>query len=124
MKTPLITLALTLLTFSPFTLAEQYSNVAINGRLLTLTEAYALQQKIGTAVVPGQYLVDENTGCWYNQSTGTSGCIDNRTTSYQTTRGGGSYDNQGNWNHYDSYSRWGVGGTGDGCIYTPEWSNC
>jgi hypothetical protein len=30
----------------------------------------------------------------------------------------------GSWSHYNGYSNYGVGGTGDGCIYTPNWSNC
>ncbi|WP_020407902.1 hypothetical protein [Hahella ganghwensis] len=124
MKTPLTIITGILLTLSSLTFAEQNSNIAINGRWLTLTEAYTLQQRFGTNIAPGQYLVDENTGCWYNQSTGTSGCISDNNVAYNTTRGGGSYDNHGNWNHYDRNSRWGVGGTGDGCIYTPEWSNC
>lgn len=32
--------------------------------------------------------------------------------------------NNGSWSHYNGYSNYGVGGTGDGCIYTPNWSNC
>jgi len=30
----------------------------------------------------------------------------------------------GSWSHYNGYSNYGVGGTGDGCVYTPNWSNC
>jgi hypothetical protein len=30
----------------------------------------------------------------------------------------------GSWSHYNGYSNYGVGGTSDGCIYTPNWSNC
>ena len=37
--------------------------------------------------------------------------------------GGQRYDN-GSWSHYNGYSNYGVGGTADGCIYTPNWSNC
>jgi hypothetical protein len=32
--------------------------------------------------------------------------------------------NNGSWSHYNGYSNYGVGGTSDGCIYTPNWSNC
>ncbi len=117
-----------LLSFSLFmsTLAkaELYSNVAINGTVLTVQEVMALQQQIGYRIAPGNYLVDQNTGCWYNQSNGTSGCLGDSSVAYQSNQGSGSYDQQGNWTHYDSDSHWGVGGTGDGCIYTPDWSNC
>lgn len=30
----------------------------------------------------------------------------------------------GSWSHYNGYGNFGVGGTRDGCIYTPNWSNC
>lgn len=30
----------------------------------------------------------------------------------------------GSWSHYNGYSNYGVGGTANGCIYTPNWSNC
>jgi hypothetical protein len=36
----------------------------------------------------------------------------------------GERSNNGSWSHYNGYSNYGVGGTGDGCIYTPNWSNC
>ncbi len=104
--------------------AERYSNVVINGQLLTVAEVNYLQQQIGMTIEPGYYLVDPSTGCWLNQSTGASGCLISNATQYQTPHGSGWSDGNGNWNHYDSYSRWGVGGTADGCIYTPEWSNC
>jgi len=36
----------------------------------------------------------------------------------------GQRNSNGSWSHYNGYSNYGVGGTGDGCIYTPNWSNC
>lgn len=32
--------------------------------------------------------------------------------------------NNGSWSHYNGHSNYGVGGTANGCIYTPNWSNC
>jgi hypothetical protein len=32
--------------------------------------------------------------------------------------------NNGSWSHYSGHGNYGVGGTADGCIYTPNWSNC
>ncbi len=50
-------------------------------------------------------------------------------TEYNSRQGSGSYDSEGNWNHYTKptggSSGMGVGGTSDGCIYTTTgWSNC
>lgn len=51
----------------------------------------------------------------------------------QQMQGGYTYGNNfssgqrsgdGSWSHYNGYSNYGVGGTSDGCIYTPNWSNC
>jgi hypothetical protein len=120
----IIVLAIAMSLFSLPAFAAGYSNVAINGQVLTLSELANLQQQIGTRIAPGYYLVDTNTGCWLNQSSGASGCLGDSTVNYQSNQGSGAYDGNGNWNHYDSNSHWGVGGTADGCIYTPDWSNC
>jgi hypothetical protein len=36
----------------------------------------------------------------------------------------GELYNNGSWSHYSGHSNYGVGGTANGCIYTPNWSNC
>lgn len=43
---------------------------------------------------------------------------------YGNTFSGGWQDASGRWSHYNGYSNVGAGGTADGCIYTPGWSNC
>jgi hypothetical protein len=59
--------------------------------------------------------------------------IQNAIRQRQAARGGSMYGNNfssgqrygnGSWSHYNGYSNYGVGGTADGCIYTPNWSNC
>lgn len=100
------------------------SDVYINGLQLTVQQKTALQNAIGTYIAPGSYLVDANSGCWYNQSTGASGCPSTGNP-YVSRYGSGSYDNSGNWNHWSNAAGGGVGGTSDGCIYTTYgWSNC
>jgi len=59
--------------------------------------------------------------------------IQNALRQRQAAQGGYMYGNNfssgerygnGSWSHYNGYSNYGVGGTADGCIYTPNWSNC
>ena len=59
--------------------------------------------------------------------------IQNALRQRQAAQGGSMYGNNfssgqrygnGSWSHYNGYSNYGVGGTADGCIYTPNWSNC
>ncbi|WP_078121272.1 hypothetical protein [Thiosocius teredinicola] len=100
------------------------SDVYINGQQLTVQQKNNLQKALGTYIAPGSYLVDANTGCWYNQSSGAGGCPSG-SNAYNSRYGSGSYDNSGNWNHWSNAAGGGVGGTSDGCIYTTYgWSNC
>lgn len=59
--------------------------------------------------------------------------IQNAMRQRQAAQGGSMYGNNfssgqrygnGSWSHYNGYSNYGVGGTSNGCIYTPNWSNC
>ena len=104
--------------------AWSQSNVATNGYQLSYEELIALQLQLGVQIPAGNYEVDYQTGCWANLSTGQSNCGASN-SEYVGRSGSGSYDTQGNWNHYNSVSGFGVGGTSDGCIYTTSgWSNC
>lgn len=109
------------------------SDVTINGRNLSHAEKAALQQQLGFAVLPGNYLSDGN--CWINIYNGATGCLRQVNNQYGqqpsqdvdvfSRYGSGSYDNSGNWSHYSEYSEGSVGGSSDGCIYTSfGWSNC
>ncbi len=103
---------------------SQGSNVTINGQQLSWEQLQLLQQQIGSYIVPGHYLYDAASGCWYNQSNATSGCLGSG-GSYMSRYGSGSYDGSGNWNHWSNAAGGAVGGTSDGCVYTTfGWSNC
>ena len=104
--------------------ADQYSNVSINGQLLTSEQLTQLQWQLGAGVPAGHYLVDAN-GCWYNQTTGAGGCGAQGTVDTHSRYGSGEITSDGSWNHYSNAAGMGVGGTSDGCIYTTSgWSNC
>ena len=122
----LVSLSLSTLAFS-----NGFSNVVINGYQLTQQELMALEYQLGGTVAPGNYLVDPSNGCWANLSNGTSGCPNNAygapngSVDTYSRYGSGSYDSQGNWNHYSNAAGGAVGGTSDGCVYTTfGWSNC
>jgi hypothetical protein len=68
-------------------------------QLLNAMRAQALQNAMAQREVHGGYIYGNNFS------------------------GGQRYGN-GSWSHYNGYSNYGVGGTADGCIYTPNWSNC
>lgn len=102
---------------------SQGSDVYVNGQRLSAAEVYGLQRELGTYIAPGSYLYDDSTGCWYNQSTGASGCLSGN-GDYLSRYGSGSSSGQF-WNHWSNAAGGGVGGTSDGCIYTTfGWSNC
>jgi hypothetical protein len=44
--------------------------------------------------------------------------------SYGNRFSSGQRYSNGSWSHYNGHSNYGVGGTANGCIYTPNWSNC
>ena len=102
--------------------ASAWSNVAINGQRLTTAQLQQLEVAVGSRIAPGSYLVD-NQGCWANLNTGQSGCLGSVDTF--SRYGSGERTSDGSWNHYSNSAGMGVGGTGDGCIYTTTgWSNC
>ncbi|MCH9672030.1 MAG: hypothetical protein K0U93_11340 [Gammaproteobacteria bacterium] len=51
------------------------TGVHINGRHLNPAELLALQYRIGSYIAPGDYRVNNRTGCWINRSNGRSGCL-------------------------------------------------
>ncbi len=109
--TAILVLAATV--FSQCVYATEWSNVAINGQRLTVTQLQELQMQIGSAITPGSYLVDAQ-GCWMNLNTGQSGCLGSggSVESYSSRYGSGERTSDGSWNHYS-------------CIYTTTgWSNC
>ena len=111
-----------LIFFAQGVWANGYSNVAVNGQVLTVQQLNVLQRQIGSAIAPGSYLLDQQ-GCWVNLTTGASGCIGIVNT--YSRYGSGERTSDGSWNHYSNSAGIGVGGTSDGCIYTTSgWSNC
>jgi hypothetical protein len=101
---------------------NRYSNVSINGQVLTVQQLNVLQMQLGTTVAPGRYLLDQQ-GCWANLTTGATGCIGSVNT--YSRNGSGERTSDGSWSHYSNPAGTGVGGTADGCIYTTTgWSNC
>jgi len=127
MRNRLIAL-LALCSLASFALADGYSNVAINGQVLTQQQLAELEMQIGGRIAPGSYLVDMMSGCWANLSTGSSGCpsaAPGGSVDIDSRYGSGSRDAEGNWNHYSNAAGGAVGGTSDGCVYTTfGWSNC
>lgn len=80
---------------------------------------------------PGHYWLDEN-GYWgvmgNSMPLGNIYAGQQGGQQYVTPGGGGQVGPGGNWSHYTENPTgpggYGVGGTSDGCIYTPDWSNC
>lgn len=98
-------------------------DVYVNGQQLSRVEIRRLEHDIGTRIAPGHYLYDSASGCWHNQTNGTSGCLSGD-GSYGSRYGSG-YHNAQSWNHWSNAAGGGVGGTADGCVYTTfGWSNC
>ncbi len=118
------TLIAAVMGLSPALFADDLSQVAINGQVLTVQQLRALEDSIGSRIAPGAYVVD-GSGCWANLSNGTSGCLGGGITQYHSRYGSGERTSDGSWNHYSNSAGTGVGGTSDGCIYTTTgWSNC
>ncbi len=55
-------------------MANSYSEVAVNGELLTREQLYVLEVQLRTAIPGGNYLLD-GQGCWLNLTTEASGCV-------------------------------------------------
>lgn len=104
--------------------ASEWSSVSINGQQLTMTQLNNLQVQLGSQIYPGAYLVDYQSGCWLNSTTGASGCIGSQTTTTHSRYGSGERTSDGSWSHYSHAAGMGVGGTADGCVYAGTWSNC
>jgi hypothetical protein len=102
--------------------ADAMSGVSINGQMLTVTQLMLLQQQLGTQIPTGNYLVDPMNGCWANMSTGQSGCPG--TVDTFGRYGSGERSSNGDWSYYSNAAGGAVGGTGDGCVYAFDWSNC
>ena len=102
--------------------ADAMSGVSINGQMLTITQLMVLQQQLGTQIPPGNYLVNFQNGCWANLSTGQSGCPG--TVDVFGRYGSGERTPNGDWSYYSNAAGGAVGGTGDGCLYAFDWSNC
>lgn len=99
------------------------SDVIINGQLLTHAQQTALENRIGTRIVPGNYVSDGD--CWANLSNGTSGCLSSGTVNNISRYGSGERSTDGSWNHWSNAAGGAVGGTSDGCVYTSfGWSSC
>ena len=105
------------------TVADNYSNVAINGQRLTMQELRMLEKQLGSRVISGSYLYNAYNQCWANLTTGKTGCLSGGAGSRASGSGSGEWDGRGNWSSWSDYGG-GVGGTADGCVYTATWSNC
>ncbi len=118
-----------LVTVSPLTMANGYSNVSVNGVPLTQHQLAGLERQLGGRVPAGNYVLAAN-GCWMNLNSGARGCFGgsnsgNGSGDVHSRYGSGSRNGNGDWNHWSDLSKGGVGGTSDGCIYTTYgWSNC
>jgi hypothetical protein len=128
-----IVILLSLFGVTGVSVANNYSNVEINGTRLTVQQVRILENQLGSRVYPGRYLYNANNQCWANLTTGQSNCNGGGSSS-NTSRNGqagmrasrtgsGEWDGQGNWSSYSEYGG-SVGGTEDGCYYTANWSNC
>ena len=105
----------------------QPSAVAINGEILSQRQLAALEMQLGARIAPGSYVVDYQSGCWANLSTGQQGCGaggGGNGGAYTSRHGSGEWNANGDWSHYSNIAGGGVGGTGDGCVYAFGWSNC
>ena len=101
--------------------AVAQSGVSINGYSLNANERSALERYLGMAIPSGHYALNTYTGCWMNLSTGARGCPSN---TYVGAGGSGERNANGDWSYYSNSAGYGVGGTGDGCLYAGDWSNC
>jgi len=101
--------------------------VIINGFQLTDEQIASLETYIGTAVVPGNYLVNPQNGCWLNTWTAESGCGIGGNSGggeYASGYSSGEWTSGGDWSHHSDIAGGSVGGSADGCVYAFGWSNC
>ena len=127
MKRVILMLVIFTMVWTSISMATAYGKfVAINGQVLTQQQIAALEMQLGVSITPGAYLVDVQSGCWMNTTTGQRGCGvgGNGGGQYNSRYGSGERNGNGDWSHYSNAAGGGVGGTGDGCVYAFGWSNC
>ncbi|MBT5230517.1 MAG: hypothetical protein HOM11_09610 [Methylococcales bacterium] len=112
---------ITLLITSSTAMAYQ-TNVIINGKHLSSYELQQRERAIGTKIVPGNYSYNAYTTCWVNHSNGTSGCLNKGNVISHNGRGERTSD--GSSFYRSNAADYSVGKDANGCIYTPNWSNC
>jgi hypothetical protein len=106
------------------------TGVFINGVELSQMQVAALYRMTGQIPARGHYLVAN--GCFAHLESGQVGCPRAVQGGYEyggrsPGAGYGYYGGQGGaWFHRGSEASGGysVGGDGNGCVYTPNWSNC
>lgn len=103
--------------------ANGYSKVAINGQRLTVSQVEALERQLGARIAPGSYLYNANNGCWANLTTGQSGCLGGAASTF-SRYGSGERNANGDWSYWSNIGGGAVGGSGNGCVYAFQWSNC
>jgi hypothetical protein len=81
--------------------ANDYSNVAVNGELLTRDQLYVLQVQLGTAIPDGNYLFDAQ-GCWLDLTTNISGCIGSISMYSSDVSGDQIVERSENWSSADA----------------------
>ncbi|MCZ6711343.1 MAG: hypothetical protein O7B25_13365 [Gammaproteobacteria bacterium] len=81
--------------------ANNYSNVAVNGELLTRDQLYVLQVRLGTAIPDGNYLFD-NQGCWLDLTTNVSGCIGSTSVYSRDVSDDQTVERNENWSSSDA----------------------
>ena len=124
LRSALVALLCSALSFPLPALANGLAPVAINGTQLTVPQLRQLEAQLGSRIAPGNYLVNAR-GCWVNLPNGTSGCIGQGSTDTFSRYGSGERTSDGSWNHWSNAAGGAVGGTSDGCVYTTfGWSNC
>jgi hypothetical protein len=106
------------------------TGVFVNGVELSQLQVAALYQMTGQIPARGHYLVAN--GCIAHLESGQVGCPQGAQRGYEYGGGApgagyGYYAGQGGaWFHRgsDASGGYSVGGDGNGCVYTPDWSNC
>lgn len=94
--------------------------VYVNDHELTSQELTVTQQQLGARVPPGNYLYDDQSGCWMEMNTGQSGCPGYAGggnlggESYVSRYGSGESNGTGEWNHWSNVAGRAVDDAGDG----------
>jgi hypothetical protein len=81
------------------------TSVYVNDHELTSQELTVTQQQLGARVPPGNYVYDDQSGCWMEMNTGRSGCPGYAgggnlgSESYVSRYGSGESNGTGEWNN-------------------------